>query len=194
MDAGTSIRRAFIAVIPPQDVLEAISALVPSEPSRLMQWTDPIRWHVSVDFLGRVNDVEALVEDIEARLAEVEPFAIRLRSAGAFAEARRAEVFWLGVEDPDSGLRAAHAHVRDAATDHGIRIAAQIFTPHLTLARLRRRADLRPDIAALDGVAIGDPWVVEELSFLDAPRSGLRVENGPNRSPYKHVSTLRLKG
>lgn len=188
-NSGTSLRRAFIAVLPPEEVVEAIRSLVPSDPSRLMQWSDPKRWQVSVDFLGRVSDAELLVENIAERLAEVQPFTIRLRSAGAFAQARRAEVFWLGVEDPDSGLRAAHSQIYEAARDHGIRIAAQIFTPHLTLARLSRKADLRSDIAALDGVAIGDSWVVKELALLEAPRRG----RGAEHAPYRHVESLSLK-
>ena len=188
-NADALLRRAFVAVVPPDEVVDAISSLVPRESSRLMQWTNPTRWHVSIDFLGRISNVDIFTQDLTARLAELDPFTIRLRGAGAFTDARRAEVFWLGVEDAECGLRAAHLLVLETARDYGLRIAPQIFRPHLTLARLSRKADLRPDIAALERVAIGEPWLVEGLSFLEAPKPG----GGRGRDPYRHVSTLRLK-
>ena len=186
--SNDSLRRLFVAVVPPLHIVEAVTSLLPRESSRLMQWTTPIRLHISIDFLGRVNGVDTFLQDLSARVGVIDPFTVRLRGAGAFPEARRAEVFWLGIEDAESGLRAAHVLVLEAARVHGIRIASHIFTPQLTIARLNRKADLRPDIAALEGVAIGEPWRVEEILLLDAPKS--RGSKGD--VPFAQIGTLRL--
>ena len=40
--------------------------------------------------------------------------------------------------------------------------------PHLTLARLKRSADLTADVEALEGVPVGPPWTLTELVLLES--------------------------
>lgn len=178
------LRRAFVAVPPPPGVLDAIDALLPHDRSgrdaRRFRWTARARWHVTVEFLGRVERGHALTAALRARAAELAPFRVRLRGAGAFPEPRRAEVFWLGVEDPDGGLAAAHAAVVEVARDHGLRIQPVPFRPHLTLAYLARRTDLRPEVDALAGVAVGESWSVGALAWFDSDPSRRDTPDGPH--------------
>lgn len=189
-----ALRRAFVAVLPPPPVIDTIAALVPHDPARRdarrMRWTHRDRWHVTVEFLGRVDDGAALAAALRDAVVALPPFALRLRGAGAFPEPKRSEVFWLGVDDPDGGLRRAHAAVVGAARDCGVRVVPPPFTPHLTLAYLRRRTDLRPDVAALDGVAVGEAWMVGALALLESDPSRRETPSGP----YHLVTPLPLGG
>ena len=78
-----ALRRAFVAVVPPQPVLDTIEALVPHDPdrrsARRMRWTRRAQWHVTVEFLGRVDDAAALTGTLRDATTELAPFALRLR-------------------------------------------------------------------------------------------------------------------
>ena len=122
--------RLFVAVVPPDDVLEAVAALPrPQEPG--VRWTRPDTWHVTLRFLGdRVDEATA-----SRALAG-------LRAAPAVAEVGP-QVSRLGrnvVCLPVRGLDALAAAVADATVDVGDPPDPRPFAGHLTLARLRHRA------------------------------------------------------
>ena len=57
---GAPGSRLFVAVVPPDDVLEAVAALPrPVEPG--VRWTRPDTWHVTLRFLGDRVDEGAAV-------------------------------------------------------------------------------------------------------------------------------------
>lgn len=189
-----SLRRAFVGIVPPPGVLDTIDALVPRErvgrDARRFRWTVRARWHVTIEFLGHVDDGAATTAALADRVAQLAPFRVQLRGAGAFPEPRRAEVLWLGVDDPDGGLAAAHDAVVGVARDRGLRVQPVPFRPHLTLAYLARRTDLRPEVEALAGVAVGEPWTVGALAWFDSDPSRRPTPDGP----YHLVAPLPLGG
>ena len=58
------------------------------------------------------------------------------------------------------------------------------------VAALRKRTDLRPDVAALDGVAVGEAWTVGALALLESDPS----RRGTPSGPYHLVAPLPLRG
>ena len=90
--------RGFVAVVPPDDVLDAVDAAataieVPSTARR----TTRSQWHLTLQFLGNRVDFAAVA-------AALEPLAVRgsvvqLGAAGAFPSERRGRVLWLGVSE-----------------------------------------------------------------------------------------------
>jgi len=164
---GASLRRAFLAVVPPGEVLDAVDGLLERSPDRRFKWTTRDQWHVTVQFYGRVRDAGELVAALRAALGAVEPVTARLRGAGAFRDAKRADVFWLGLEVPEA-FADLHAAVCAASAAFVAPRDRVVFTPHLTLARLRRAADLRPEVDTLEGVAVGPAWTVRELVLFES--------------------------
>ncbi len=63
------------------------------------------------------------------------------------------------------GLRRLAASVAAAARRSGIPVDDRPYRPHLTLARARDRADLRPAVAAL-GTFAGSPWTPDALHLV----------------------------
>src|SRR5687768_9630793 len=63
-------------------------------------WTDPEKMHVTLQFLGDVEDT--LIPDVCKRVATAaalfEPFFIEFSKAGAFPAADRPRTLWIGVE------------------------------------------------------------------------------------------------
>jgi hypothetical protein len=92
---------------------------------------------------------------------------------GAFPMPKRAQVYWLGVDNGDA-LVDLHAEVT-AATRAFISLRDRsTFAPHVTLARVKRAVDLTEDVGALRDVPIGPAWELRELVLLESEsrRSG----------------------
>lgn len=192
--------RLFVAVHPPEEALAELAAAL--EPVRGtapagLRWAPPAQWHLTLAFLGEVP-VEA-VPALEAELAHVArrhgPARLRIAGAGRFGD----RVLWAGLADGDGGpggrpgpgvlvLRdLAGATVRRVAKA-GIATGAR-FKAHLTLARARDGADLRPLVDALRGFA-GSPWTADELCLVRS-----RLGAGPDRgSAYETLRAWPLGG
>ena len=63
------------------------------------------------------------------------------------------------------GLHRLADSVTAAARRTGIAVDDRPYRPHLTLARGREGADLRPAVAALSGFA-GSPWTADALHLV----------------------------
>lgn len=146
-----TLGRAFVAVLPPPEVVAALDARVAPLRDRGLRWAHPDQWHVTLRFLGRVPDVDVLVVSLAAAVGGVPAIpAVRLAGAGAFPDARRGSVLWIGVAANGSGsLVALAAKVEAACVEAGFAPEARPFHPHLTVARAGRPRDLRALVAAL---------------------------------------------
>ena len=107
------------------------------------RWVAPQNYHLTVAFLGgvddeRVADVTAAVRDATAG---VSPFAVPLDTVGAFPNARRARVAWVGPRADVAAFAALCDAVRRPLAGLGF-----TFEPHadahVTLARGDGRAAL----------------------------------------------------
>ena len=167
--------RAFVAIAPPRDVLDAVgkvswrAAHRPSELAlpRLLspRWTTRGQWHLTVQFLGTRLDLDAAAEALATVRA---PSAnVRLGGIGGFPTERRAQVLWIGVIEGGAALSVLAAAVESAMAPLVGEREALPFHPHLTLARLGRAADLRTAAAAWRG-PIGPRWVADRLVLFES--------------------------
>ena len=181
--------RLFVAVSPPPDALDellsATAAVRAAHPQ--LRWTRPDQWHLTLAFLGEVGD-EARA-DLSHRLgrtaARHPPMRLVLTGAGRFGD----RVLWTRVTGDLVALRGLAASVRAASTRAGIDVEDRPYRPHLTLARGREGADLRPLVDALAGFA-GRGWTAGELHLVHS-----RLGAGPERtSRYTHLKSWPLTG
>jgi 2'-5' RNA ligase len=158
--------RLFVAVSPPEDVLDRVAAL-DRPPVASVRWTDRGQWHVTLRFLGRVDDVAAAVEALRALRAD--PTVASLGPAvGRFGQ-RVLHVPVTGLVTVAAAVIGATAHVGEPPEERP-------FTGHLTLARVTGRAkvDLRP----LAGQPVDGSWPVDEVCLMESHLSakGARYE------------------
>lgn len=103
---------------------------------------EPTPDHLTLRFLGELT--EAQLTAIVPRLGEVarseRPFRLRLEGVGAFPGPHRPRVVWTGVTGGGVELRALAHRVR-LALEPVVGPETQPFAPHLTLFRVRSRAD-----------------------------------------------------
>jgi len=165
------LMRLFVAVAPPAAVLDDLDVLArPLRTGRQdLRWTSREAWHVTLAFLGQVDESAAarLLPRLERAARRHRVFSLAFSGAGAFPAATRANVLWSGL----SGDRGALAHLAESVAAGASRAGApppdkgRRFQPHLTLARCRMPADVTELVAALAGYQ-GPPWTADRIHLV----------------------------
>jgi 2'-5' RNA ligase len=186
----SELDRAFVAVVPPSEVLDALEARV--APLRAendgMRWSRREQRHITLRFLGRVPDVDALCDAAGAAVGTVRGgFAVRLGGSGAFPRAARGSVLWAGAHEGAEDLTHLAGVVESAAVAVGFEPEPRAFTPHITLARAGRPRDLRHLVDALGDAPIGPAWTVGEVVLLAS-------DTRPTGAVYEEVARFEMVG
>jgi RNA 2',3'-cyclic 3'-phosphodiesterase len=142
--------RLFIAITPPNyirqeivSVMEELKAL-----SRTPRWVRPDRWHVTLKFLGNID--EAQLPQVTAVLKEIrssKPLNVRFRGVGSFPQNDLPRVLWVGV-DQDGGLSTLAEELAMRFELLAFRRKEPAFVPHITLARINSPEDLEDLVRA----------------------------------------------
>ena len=168
--------RAFVAIVPPRDVLDAVGKVswrAPHRPGEIAlprllgpRWTTRAQWHITLQFLGNHVDLD----DAAAALSGVQGSAanVRLGTFGGFPSEKRATVVWIGLTEGAAALSALATAVNAAVAPLVTEPDALRFHPHLTLARLSRGADLRAATAQAGRTAIGPRWTADRLVLFES--------------------------
>ena len=177
--------RLFTALEIPADVRSAISSARGGLPGA--RWIDPENYHVTLRFIGDVD--ESIAREAAFILGQVrrEAFEVKLDTLSSFGGRRpRAIVALVAPSPPLLELQAEHERLLRRI---GLEPEGRKFTPHVTLARLRdcsshqvadyfsARGHFRAPVfeperfvlfSSRDSVG-GGPYVVEaEYPFLEA--------------------------
>ncbi len=126
--------RLFAALTLPEAAADALAPLRGGVPGA--RWSPRENLHVTLRFLGDVD--EALADDLDVELGRIaiEPFDIALAGVGAFGEGRDLHAIWAGVEANPALTRLA-ARCETAARRAGLKADTRAYKPHVTLAYLR---------------------------------------------------------
>jgi 2'-5' RNA ligase len=123
--------------------LEPLRAL--PEAPRGLRWLPAESWHVTLQFLGEVQD--SMLDPLRSACAQagtaVSAFELVLAGAGAF-KPRAARVLWLGARTGSSDLAALAEAVTARTEPLGFAAEERAFSAHVTIARIKPAADLRP--------------------------------------------------
>lgn len=106
--------------------------------------TPPANWHITLRFLGPVDD--DLLDRIDHGLTELTlagSGAVRCVGLGAFPKPSRATVVFGAIDDGEELLERLAAVCEDLCRDLGLEPEERPFVPHLTLARVRPAVDVR---------------------------------------------------
>ncbi len=160
-----SVIRAFIAVPLPETIRVALAELsdrlARGWPPGAVRWAGPEKLHLTLRFLGDTQEdrVGSIAAGLDVLAADQPEFDLRLTSVGVFPNARRPRVIWVGLADEENELRALHRSVEEMMCRLGWEPAPHRFKPHLTVGRVRHKAQPR------------DPQWVQS-----PPKLGFRVE------------------
>jgi len=135
--------RLFTAIEIPAEVKDNLRALLESiRPMAKLNWSPVENLHITTKFIGEWPD--ARLPELKQTLAEV-PFSsginIAIQGLGWFPNPKQPRVFWAGVV-ADESLAALAVATDQATATIGVPVEKRVYSPHLTLARLKDRPPL----------------------------------------------------
>jgi 2'-5' RNA ligase len=119
----------------------AVAAAIGARAAADMKWVPAANVHVTLRFFGTLD--AAAVDAVLAALGDrvpLAPFELGLGPGGTFPPAGRPRVLWLGLSAGAGALAALHAWVTPRVDAFGEPDRHAGYTPHLTIARVRREA------------------------------------------------------
>jgi 2'-5' RNA ligase len=157
--------RVFVAVVLPDTVRQALDTHVAPLLGRSpeLTWEAPERWHITLSFLGEVDDavLEALAPRLERAASRTERCQLAIAGVGRFGN----RVLYAKVAGDRARLRRLAERTTAAARRAGVDISDVKFRPHVTLARSRRGVDLVPLVEAARDLAVPE-WSVGEIHVV----------------------------
>lgn len=132
--------RLFTAIFPPADLRERLARLqsATGTPIPTARWVRPEHLHMTLVFLGDVEEAQAAA--VEAALASVEAtrFSLTVQGVERFPPSlkKAPRVLWAGVTNHHAPT-ALYVWVEMVVMDAGLSPEPRPYTPHITLARLK---------------------------------------------------------
>lgn len=152
--------RLFLAVPLTEEARRAISqhlrqSLEHPLPGRVVA---PLNWHLTLRFLGEVEEARAdrVVREVDAA-ARGPAFGVRWGALGAFPRPRRATVLWLGMDRGEEEMARLAQTVEEAVEAAGFDPEDRPFRSHMTLSRLRPEQDVTAVLADVPTLGLTMP-------------------------------------
>ena len=168
--------RVFVAVWPPEEVRERVAALArPANPS--VRWTAADNWHVTLRFLGEVDESERAraTAALKARLAHEPAPRLELGPATRLLSQRVLVIPVRGVDALATAVIGSTARIGQAP--------GPTFTGHLSIARSVGRARIPSELA---GETIEGAWIANEVAIIQSHLSA-------NGARYETLESLKLR-
>jgi RNA 2',3'-cyclic 3'-phosphodiesterase len=152
--------RTFIAVAASPEIRHGAARLINrlrlSASTADVKWTNADNLHWTLQFLGDVDELEIpkVCEIVGTAVADVEPFDLAARGAGAFPSADRPRTLWLGAGQGADEMIALQRAIERPLKKLGFRGEDRRFVPHLTLGRAGRHG--RPQSLAAELIPLTD--------------------------------------
>ncbi|MDR2728376.1 MAG: RNA 2',3'-cyclic phosphodiesterase [Chitinispirillales bacterium] len=125
--------RLFAAINMPENICDDISDIY--EAIQDARWTPENQLHLTLRFIGDVNEDTAQTIDNSLRTVKFAPFTMQLQSVGFFPPRKEPRILWCGIVKNENLIRL-QKHVEHAVITAGLPHADRKFSPHITVARL----------------------------------------------------------
>lgn len=104
-----------------------------------VKWVETHNLHLTLKFLGEVHEREIaqVCQAVARGAAEVQPFELQVRGAGAFPNAARPRTVWIGADRGAQEMVVLHDRVEAALAELGYREEHRRFQTHVTIGRVR---------------------------------------------------------
>jgi 2'-5' RNA ligase len=134
--------RAFLAIDPPENILQAMSRLqekLKREIGGRISWTKPQGQHLTLNFFGDISteDVKNICSAVQNRIASVQSLNLKIEKLGVFPGARRPRVLWCGVTGDVENLSVLQRQLDSDFAGIGFPGEDRPFQAHLTLGRIK---------------------------------------------------------
>ena len=151
--------RAFIAIELSDEIkkeLARIQSCLNTPVQEYVKWVDPDGIHLTLKFLGDIAEerTKDIADAMTSSVQGVQPFNLSLKGLGVFPDPNRTQVAWAGLTGELDILLKLYKQLENNMEKLGFTAENRRFSPHLTLARLRNRA--QPEERRAFGRLIGE--------------------------------------
>lgn len=144
--------RLFTAIMIPDEIKDKLQELF--TPIEGVKWQSKSQMHLTLRFIGEVDEETADEVVDELRQVQIQPFDINLGHIGTFPESGKPKVIWIGIA-PNKRLQELHGQLENACQDVGLEPDDRSFKPHITLGR-NKSADPEKIIKYVDHQVVPD--------------------------------------
>lgn len=139
--------RAFLAIEPPENILQEISRMqdkLKREINGRLSWTRPQGQHLTLKFFGDISreDINNISTAIQKRVVTEQKLNLKVEKMGVFPDVRRPRVLWCGVTGDVEKLFTLQKKLDDDFAALGFPAEDRSFKAHLTLARIKDPRDM----------------------------------------------------
>lgn len=182
--------RTFVALVIPQTWMDYLAGVERDLSGRMsgLSWVKPGNLHITIRFLGDLGDSGVRRAGESARRGtEGHPaFRARLEGLGAFPSKNRPRVLWAGLAEGAEEAIALASSINQTLQRDGFGPPDKPFRPHITLARVRERAQ---GVEAFRDYA---PPPSPEAALLDRIVV-MKSDLHPTGSRYTALEEIRLR-
>ncbi|PHQ24422.1 RNA 2',3'-cyclic phosphodiesterase [Marinobacter guineae] len=131
------------------------------------KWQSAEQMHITLLFLGRVEEERQAAVCNAAREIPMEAFELDVVGLGCFGQPRSPRNLWVGVQPaaPVAGLNDA---LKDRMESLGLATESRAFRPHITLARFRRQSGSVESLLAGHGETTFGRFPVNEFVLFES--------------------------
>ncbi len=139
--------RAFLAIEPPEDILQKISDLqekLKQEISGRLSWTRPQGQHLTLKFFGDISkeNINNICAAVQKRTVSEQKLNLKVEKLGVFPDARKPRVLWCGITGDVENLTNFQKKLDGDFSAIGFPAEDRSFKAHLTLARIKDSRDM----------------------------------------------------
>jgi len=139
--------RTFIAIEIPDEIQEKLIE-IQKDLAKFMprvSWVKKGNIHLTLKFLGdiRTNQIESINSVLQNIAESHSSFEMNLSGIGVFPNPRRPRVLWIGITKGAKPAAKLADDISKLLQPLGFQPEKRGFTPHLTLARIRRPVNLQ---------------------------------------------------
>lgn len=167
------MKRTFIAadIFPGTPLLETFEKIRNLLKSERIAWVNPQQMHITIQFLGDTAEetLPLLIEKLSPVISDFKPFEFQILNAGVFKNRDDPKVLWMVCTMPDSMAQLQNA-IKKTLAGFGYKGEERPFRPHITLGRIKGRADKNnlEKVLLSFGNRVFQSQAVEQLVFYES--------------------------
>ena len=139
-----------------------------------LRWIPPERLHLTLRFLGDVSreQLPILAEAARNAVQETTPIPLAIEFSGVFPATGAPRVYWAGLESSGAERVCLLAdRLNQALAIQGWPLETRVFTPHITLARIRRNSPVNQTKTIRLKSEINNQdlrWIAKDLLLIES--------------------------
>lgn len=162
---SAAMHRLFVAIRPPQHIRTQLMSLMGGINGA--RWQSEDQLHLTLRFIGEVE--RHVADDLATALTSVHHpgFEIALSGIGSFGRRGQPGALWAGVT-PHDELKPLHKKIDQACQRAGLPPEGRAYSPHITLARLKRGAGPVDHFIEASGGLSSEPFRVDSFCLYES--------------------------